>query len=215
MHIKILLADDHKVFRQGLRSLIAEQPDMSVVAEAENGEAAVQLASTLLPDIAIMDISMLGMNGIEATRQTLTVNSATKVIALSMHLNKQTVLDMLNAGAMGYLLKDCAFEELIEAIHGVFQNRHYLSPSVFDLVFKEFIQKIPAKEFNPLFSLTLKERKTLQLLADGKNNREIADILKVSEKTAEVCRQRIKEKLNIHSIAELTKFAIREGLTTL
>ncbi len=215
MGIKIVLADDHKLMREGLRSLIKEQPDMTVVAEAEDGRTAVQLTTKLLPDIVIMDISMPGLNGIEATRQILTSSADSKIIALSMHTERRVILEILNAGATGYLLKDCAFDEVIHAIQVVASNRTYLSPKIADIVVKDYVSRISKEELSILSILTAREREVLQLLSEGKKTKDIASVLQVSIKTAEFHRQQIMEKLNIHSIAELTKFAIREGLTEL
>ncbi|HUL01168.1 MAG TPA: response regulator transcription factor [Nitrospirota bacterium] len=215
MGIKILLADDHKLIREGLRALIKEQPDMTVVAEAEDGRTAVQLATKFSPNIIIMDISMPGLNGIEATRQILASSANSKVIALSMHIDRRMILEILNAGASGYLLKDCAFDEVIHAIQMVTSNCTYLSPKITDVVVKDYVSRISKEELSTLSILTSREREVLQLLAEGKKTKDIASVLQVSIKTAEFHRQQIMEKLNIHSIAELTKFAIREGLTEL
>src|SRR5271169_6414930 len=143
MDIRILLADDHRLMREGLRSLLEEQPDMSVVGEAENGKSAVQMAAKLIPDIVIMDISMPGLNGIDATCQILANSAKAKVIALSMHTERRTVLEMLNAGASGYLLKDCAFEEVIQAVRIVASNKTYLSPKITEIVIKDYVHRIP------------------------------------------------------------------------
>jgi len=215
MGIKILLADDHRLMREGLRSLLEEQPDFTVVGEADNGKTAVQLATDLMPDIIIMDISMPGLNGIDATQQILSICAKSKIIALSMHTERRTVLEMINAGATGYLLKDCAFEEVVQAVRTVASNSTYLSPKIAEIVIKDYVHRIPKDELSSLSSLTTREREVLQLLSEGKKTKEIADMLRVSVKTAESYRQHIMEKLNIHSIAELTKFAIREGITSL
>jgi DNA-binding NarL/FixJ family response regulator len=215
MSIKILLADDHRLFREGLRLLLEEEPGMTVVGEAENGKEAVQLAVNLTPDIIIMDISMPGLNGIDATRQILSICTSAKVIALSMHTERRTVLEMINAGAAGYLLKDCAFEEVIQAVRSVASNSTYFSSKIAEVVIKVYAHRIPKSELSSLAVLTTREREVLQLLSEGKRTREIADILDISVKTAEAFRQKLMEKLNVHSIAELTKLAIREGLTSL
>jgi len=215
MGIKILLADDHRLMRQGLRALLEEQPDITVAGEAENGKLAVQLSAKLMPDIIIMDISMPGLNGIDATSQILSTCSKSKVIALSMHTERRTVLEMLNAGASGYLLKDCAFEEVIQAVRTVAENNTYLSPKITEIVIKDYVNRIPKNEFSSLSGLTTREREVLQLLSEGKKTKEIAELLRVSIKTVESYRQQLMEKLNIHSIAELTKLAIREGITSL
>lgn len=215
MGIKILLADDHRLMREGLRLLLEEQPDITVVGEAENGKAAVQLAAKLIPDIVIMDISMPGLNGIDATQQILSICAKSKVIALSMHTERRTVLEMLNAGASGYLLKDCAFEEVIQAVRTVAADSTYLGTKITEIVIKDYVNRFPKNELSALSILSTREREVLQLLSEGKKTKEIGDILGVSIKTAETFRQKLMEKLNIHSIAELTKLAIREGLTSL
>lgn len=215
MAIKILLVDDHRLLREGLRSLLEEQKDITVVGEAENGKHAVQLAAKLVPDIIIMDISMPGLNGINATCQISSACAKSKVIALSMHTERRTVLEMINAGASGYLLKDCAFEEVVQAVRTVAGNNTYLSPKIANIVIKDYVHRIPKSELSALFGLTTREREVLQLLSEGKKTKDVADVLRVSVKTAEAYRQHIMEKLNIYSIAELTKLAIREGLTSL
>jgi DNA-binding NarL/FixJ family response regulator len=203
------------LLREGFRLLLEEEPDMTVVGEADNGKEAVQLASKLSPDITIMDISMPGLNGIDATQQILSVRPEAKVIALSMHTERRTVLEMMNAGASGYLLKDCAFEEVVHAVRTVASNGTYLSSKIADIVTKDYVHRIPKSELSSLSVLTTREREVLQLLSEGKKTKEIADILGVSVKTAESFRQTLMNKLNVHSIAELTKLAIREGLTSL
>jgi two-component system response regulator NreC len=215
MGMTILLADDHRLLREGLRSLLEEQPDMTVVGEAENGKSAVQLATKLMPDIIIMDISMPGLNGIDATQRILSICPQSKVIALSMHTERRTVVEMINAGASGYLLKDCAFEEVVQAVRAVTANGTYLSPKITEIVIKDYIHRIPKDELSSLSSLSTREREVLQLLSEGRKTKDIADLLGVSIKTVESYRQHIMEKLNIHSIAELTKIAIREGITSL
>lgn len=215
MKTKIILADDHKIIREGLRSLLEKQLDMEVIAEAYDGLTTVRLVQKLLPDIVIMDIGMPDMNGIEATRQIMTETKGVKVIALSMHSDRRFVLQMLKVGASGYLLKDSAFEELISAIHTVMANQPYLSPKITDVVVKEYLHGFPKKESTVFTILTAREREVLQLLAEGKTTKQIASALYISVKTIETHRQQIMEKLNMHSIAELTKYAIREGLTSL
>lgn len=214
MSIRILLADDHQLLREGLRMLIEEQPDMTVVAEADDGRATVLLAAKLKPDIVVMDIAMPRMNGMEATRTIMSKNPEVKVLALSMHTEKRFIVDMLSAGASGYLLKECAFDELISAIHALAEQRTYLSPKISDMVVKDYIGRM-SKSASSMTVLTTREREVLQLLAEGKTTREIAAILLVSAKTIETYRHQIMEKLDIHTIAELTKFAVREGLTSL
>jgi DNA-binding NarL/FixJ family response regulator len=213
--IKILLADDHKIVRAGLRALIAGHPDMAVVAEADDGRTAVELAVEVSPDVIIMDISMPGLNGIEATRKILEANPDARVIALSMHLERRMVLQMLGAGAKGYLLKDGADEEIIDAILAVAEKATYLSPRISGMVLKDYVERVSKNELSSISLLSSREREVLQLLAEGKKTRDIATLLNVSVKTAEFYRQKIMEKMDVHSIAELTKLAIREGLTTL
>jgi len=213
--VKILLADDHKIIRDGLRSLIDNKSGMEVVAEAENGRNAVRLTRKLKPDVIIMDISMPDLNGIEATRQIISESPGVRVIALSMHIDKRFVVEMFNAGVSGYLLKDCAFEELYGAIRAVVSNQTYLSPKIAGTVIKDYVHHVTTKHAPPATHLSPREREVLQLIAEGKNTKEIAARLNVSVKTVETHRRKIMERLNIHSIAELTKFAIREGLTSL
>jgi two-component system, NarL family, response regulator NreC len=216
MTTKILIADDHKIIREGLRSLLEKQSDMEVIAEAQDGLTTVRLAQKLLPHVVIMDIGMPEMNGIDATRQIVAEKTCDiKVIALSMHSDRRFVLQMLKAGASGYLLKDSAFEELITAIHTIMMGQPYLSPKVMDVVVKEYLHGLAKNETSVFTALTAREREVLQLLAEGKSTKQIASLLNVSVKTIETHRQQLMEKLGIHSIAELTKYAIREGLTSL
>jgi two-component system response regulator NreC len=215
MKIKILLADDHKIIREGLRALIEKQSDMEVAAEAEDGLETVKLARKLSPDIVIMDIGMPGMNGIDATRQIVAEDNNIKVIALSMHSDRRFVLQMLKAGASGYLLKDSAFEELVIAIHTIMKKQPYLSPKVTDVVVKEYLHNLSKNESTAFSILTVREREVLQLIAEGKSTKQISSILNISVKTIETHRQQVMEKVGVHSIAELTKYAIREGLTSL
>lgn len=215
MSTRILLADDHKIIRDGLRALLEKQPDMEVVGEAQDGLTTIKLAKKLLPNIVIMDIGMPDMNGIDATRQIFSETQGIKVIALSMHSDRRFVLQMLKAGASGYLLKDSAFEELASAIKTVMAGQPYLSPKITDVVIKEYIVSLPKNEETVFTKITVREREVLQLITEGKSTKQIAAFLNVSVKTIETHRQQIMEKLDIHSIAELTKYAIREGLTSL
>lgn len=215
MKTKIVIADDHKIMREGLKALIEKQPDMEVAAEAQDGLTATKLARKLLPQVIIMDIGMPEMNGIDATRQIISENKDIKIIALSMHSDRRFVLEMLKAGASGYLLKDSAFEELVNAVHTVMTGQSYLSPRITDIVVKEYLYNLPKSESTVFTVLTVREREVLQLLAEGKSTKQIASTLNLSVKTVETHRQQIMEKLEIRTVAELTKYAIREGLTSL
>ncbi len=215
MSTKIILADDHKIMREGLRTLLEKQPDLEIIAEASNGRETVRLANELSPDLIVMDTVMPDLNGIEATRQIVSKRPNIKIIALSMHSDRQFVIEMLKAGAMGYMLKECAFEELVYAINSVVNNQIYLSPKITTIVLKEYMRS-SEKEKPSVFSvLSNREREVLQLISEGKSTKDIAHHLNVSIKTIETHRQQIMNKLKIHSIAELTKYAIREGLTPL
>lgn len=215
MKTKVIIADDHRILREGLRMILEKEPGFEVVGEAADGRSAVALAKKLQPHVVIMDIGMPELLGIEAARQIAGGPAAPKVVGLSMHSDKRYVSEMLKAGASAYLLKDSAFEELIGAIKTVLSGKTYLSPAVTGVVVDEFVKKKPKKEEGGYSILSSKEREVLQLLAEGRASKEIAASLGVSVKTVETHRQRIMEKLDIHSVAELTKYAIREGLTSL
>jgi two-component system response regulator NreC len=215
--IKIVLADDHQIVRHGLRTLLSSEPDIEIVGEADNGRSVVRLVQELSPQVVIMDISMPDLNGIEATRQILSESPGIKVIALSMHSDSLFVLNMFKAGASGYLLKDCALEELVKAVRTVLNRKIYLSPGISDIVIKDFVIGFSATDStSSAYSiLTAREREVLQLMAEGKTTTQIAENLCVSAKTVEAHRKQMMNKLDIHSVAELTKYAIRQGLTTL
>ena len=215
MSVNVLLADDHKIVRDGLRILIENHGNMNVVAEAENGQRAINLARELHPEVIIMDISMPDINGIDATRKITSDFPGIKVIALSMHTDRHFVVGMLEAGAAGYLLKDCAFEELVSAIHTVLENHTYLSPTITDIVVRNYVNKASKTSVVSSAELTARERELLQLLAEGMTAKQIAKTLRVSVKTVETHRRNIAQKLGAGSVAELIKYAIREGLTTL
>jgi two-component system, NarL family, response regulator NreC len=215
MACQILVADDHKIFREGLRALIERQQDMSVVAEAEDGRRAVRLAEELLPDIVVMDVSMPQLNGFEATRQIVERVPRVKVLALSMHSEEPYVGEMLSAGASGYLLKDCAFEELTDAIDTLMSGRVYLSPDIAARVVEDYVRQYATSRDEAPTRLSGREREVVQLLAEGKAVKEIADLLHVSAKTVETHKNRVMKKLSIDGIAGLTKWAIRSGLTSL
>ena len=213
--IRIILADDHQIVRQGLRILLEAETDMKVVAEADNGRKVLKLAQELLPDVIIMDLSMPELNGIEATRQILSGAPEVKVIALSMHSDSLFVLNMIKSGASGYLLKDCALEELVKAIRAVVDDKTYLSPGVSDIVIRDFVTGWQTTNSSAFSVLSPREREVLQLMAEGRTTNQIADGLCVSVKTVEAHRKQVMTKLGIHSVAELTKYAIRQGLTSL
>jgi DNA-binding NarL/FixJ family response regulator len=215
MSIKVLLVDDHAIIREGLRSLLEKQPELEVIADTDDGRKAIELVRELLPDIVIMDITMPGLNGIEATRQITAEFPDVKVIALSIHSKRRFVADMLSAGATGYILKECLFDELVQAIKAVAAGGRYLSPRITDVVVSDYVKRLSATTESPFEALKSRQREVLQLVAEGKSTKQIALELHVSTKTIEANRRQIMEKLNIHSVAELTKYAVREGLTTL
>jgi len=214
MGVRIILADDHKIMREGLRALLAKQKEIEVIAEADSGRGVIELCSQLHPDVVVIDISMPDLNGIDAARQITRQAPDIKVIALSMHSDKKYVKEMLAAGASGYLLKDAAFEELGMAIATVLKNKTYLSPQITDTVVKDYVSVNVPQDSIASTALSAREREVLQLIAEGKSTRDIAAKLYVSVKTIETHRKQIMDKLGFNSIAELTKYAIREGLTT-
>ncbi len=206
--LKIFLADDHKIIREGLRAMLEKKTDMRIVGEAGDGRTTVQMVQEMKPDIVLMDISMPEMNGIEATRRIIRNSPHVKIIALSMHTDRRLVSEIFRAGASGYVLKEAAFSELIDAINAVKKGCSYMSIEI-----QKVINKTLSK--HPLYSeLSDREREVLQLIAEGKSGRQIAGCLDISVKTVDSHRQQIMKKLNIHSVAQLTKFAIREGLTS-
>ena len=214
MNIRILLADDHQIVREGLRALLETEPDFVIVAEAENGMDAIAMTHRLAPDVVIMDIAMPDISGIEATRGIKRDLPEVKVIALSMHDEKRFVREMLKAGASGYLLKDAAFQELTQAIKLVMDGKTYLSPEISGVLVEDYVDSVD-NGVKGADILGPRERQVLTLLAEGKAAREIAEHLAIGVKTVETYRHRIMHKLGLRTVAELTKFAIREGLTTL
>ncbi|MBC8234390.1 response regulator transcription factor [bacterium] len=214
MSLKILIADDHQIFRDGLRSLFDNRPDMDVIAEAENGRTAVQMAKKLNPDVVIMDISMPDLNGIEATSRIVDQVPNAKIIALSAYSSSRFVVEILKSGASGYLPKDSAFEELLNAIDIVVANQKYLSPKITGSILNNYVLHNSTNSSSAFSILTARERETLQLVVEGKNTKQIASILHVSTKSIEMYRRNIMKKLDLHSIAELTRYAIKEGLTS-
>ena len=215
MNIKIVVVDEHKILREGLSTLIDKQPDMEIIGEATDGREALQLMEELKPDLILMDVTMPNLNGIEATRKIKSKNPNIEIIALSLHSDRRYVLGMIDAGASGYLLKECAFEELVRAINTVMAKKKYLSPGISDILVAEYFKKTEQDKPTIYSKLTPREREILQLIAEGKNTKEIANYLFISVKTVETHRRHIKKKLKVDSVAELTKIAIREGLTIL
>ena len=213
MTTTVLLADDHTMLRQGLRSLLEHEAGLEVVGEASDGRTAVRMARELAPQVVIMDVAMPELNGIEATRQIVADLPGARVIALSMHSSKRMVVEMLRAGASGYVLKLSAFDELAQAVQTVAAGGRYLSPSVAGVVVDELVSpEAPSSAFS---ALTPREREVLQLLAEGNNTKEIAAILQITARTVDVHRKRVMDKLGMNSVAELTRYAMREGLVPL
>jgi len=206
--IRILLADDHAVVRQGFKLILASQQDMEIVGEAGNGREAVDLAQTLHPDVVVMDVAMPELNGIEATRRMQEAAPHARVLALSMHKDSVYVREILRAGARGYLLKDQIASDLIAAVRAVARGEGYLSPAVSDAVLNDYRRHVS----EPIDLLTSREREVLQMIAEGKTNKEIATVLNLSVYTVDAHRGRIMEKLNLHSVNELVRFAVRNGL---
>lgn len=214
MALKILLVDDHEIMRQGLYLLLEKQPEIEVVGQAQNGRMAVELAREHKPDVIVMDVNMPGLDGVDATRQILQGNGDVKIVALSMHSKKGFIVEMLKAGACGYVLKESAFSELIAAINAVMSGEVYLSSKITRIVVDDYVHERTGAGSQPT-PLTDRESEVLKLIGDGGSSKEIALQLDLSVKTVDACRRRIMAKLHIESIAELVKHAIREGLTSL
>jgi len=212
---RILIADDHEIMRQGLRTLLEKNRGLEVVGEAANGREAVRLAAELSPTIVLMDLTMPDMNGIEATRRILKENENLRVIVLSMHADRQFVSESLKAGASGYLLKNCAYDELIRAIEAISRGQTFLSPQIAGVLVEDYRTRLGAPAIAADSPLSEREREVLQLMAEGKSTKEIAAALHISVKTIETHRQQIMRKLKMRSVADLTKYAIRHGLTSL
>jgi DNA-binding NarL/FixJ family response regulator len=206
--IRILLADDHAVVRQGFRMILSAHADLEIVGEAGNGREAIELSATLRPDVVVMDVAMPELNGIEATRRLTAENPHIRVVALSMHKDSVYVREILRAGARGYLLKDSVAEDLVAAVRSVAAGEGYLSPAISNAVLDDYRKHVT----NPIDLLSSREREVLQMLAEGKTNKEIAVTLNLSVYTVDAHRGRIMEKLNVHSINELVRFAVRNGL---
>ncbi len=206
--LSILLADDHAVVRNGFRHILAAEWDMKVVGEASNGREAVDMAEQLKPDVVVMDVTMPELNGIEASRRIAKTSPRTRILALSMHKDAVYVREILRAGAHGYLLKDSSQSDFLSAVRAVAVGKGWLSPEVSDAVLEDYRKHVT----NPVDLLSTREREVLQLIAESKTNKEIASALHLSVYTVEAHRSRIMEKLNLHSIGELVRFAMRNGL---
>ena len=213
--ISVILVDDHVIMRDGLRGLLKAESDIEIVGEADNGRQAVKISLEKNPEIVIMDIAMSDMNGIEATRQIKAENPKIKIITLSMHSERQMVIGSLKAGASGYLLKDSTSTELVEAIRTVYRGRKYISQKISDIVLEEISEVKKDSDGREVDKLTSRENEILQLIAEGNSTKKIAKVLFISPKTVESHRANIMEKLDIHNLPELTKYAIRTGLTSL
>jgi two-component system, NarL family, response regulator NreC len=211
--LRILLADDHIVVRTGLRALLERQPNLEIVGESENGRETVELATSVGPDVVVMDVGMPILNGIEATKTIVTQRPATAVVILSMHADESYVMRALKAGARGYLLKDSAAADLISAIHAVSQNKSFFSPKVSRILAEDYVRVLKQKGAVDSYDLlTNREREILQLVAEGKANKEVATALNISPYTVETHRRHILEKLNLHNPAELILYAVRKGI---
>jgi DNA-binding NarL/FixJ family response regulator len=215
MSIKVILADDHKMVRDGLRSILSLEPDIEVVGEAENGLSAVEGMDRLSPDVMIMDVSMPDLNGFEATRVITARHPGSKVVALSAYVDEQHVMGMLRSGAWAYVSKASASQELVAAIRAVTAGKKYLSPEVAGAVVNSCAGAVPPTELPARSALGARERQVVQLLAEGHSSKAIASLLHIATRTVESHRRNIMQKLMLHSVAELTKYALREGLTSL
>lgn len=211
--IRIVLADDHTIIRSGLRLLLEQQPDFKVVAEGEDGRQAVQLVAKHHPDVVILDIGMPQLNGIEATRQIVAQEGHPNVLILSMHSDESYVLRALKAGARAYILKNAAEADLIRAVRAVSEGKSFFSPVISKMLLEDYVRQVREKEVEDSYDLlTSREREILQLLAEGKTNKEVASVLGLSPHTVETHRGNILEKLHLHSAAELILYAVRKGI---
>ena len=211
--VRILLADDHTVMRAGLRALLERQPNLEVVGEAEDGRQTVELASSYVPDVVVMDIAMPNLNGVEATRRMVSKQPTISVVILSMYSDESYVMRALEAGARAYLLKDSAVTDLIRAIEAVSQGKSFFSPKISRILVEEYVHALKQKGVADSYELlTPREREILQLLAEGKTNKEVATSLNISVYTAETHHGNILQKLNLHSSAELVLYAVRKGI---
>ena len=211
--IRILLADDHTVMRAGLRLLLEREPDFVVVGEAEDGRRTVELAEAETPDVIVMDIAMPALNGIEAARQIVGQNHKTNVVVLSMHSDEGYVMRALKAGARAYLLKDSAQADLIRAVRAVMEGKSFFSPAVSKLLLEDYVRQLKQKGEDDSYELlTTREREILQLLAEGRSNKEVATLLNLSLYTVETHRAHILQKLGLHSVPDLILYAVRKGI---
>jgi two-component system response regulator NreC len=216
MALNVFIVDDHNLVRSGIRALIENAPDLTVVGEAADGREAVEQIASLKPELVLMDVAMSGLNGIDAARQVHSALPQTRIIMLSMHEDRQYVFEALKAGAMGYVLKSAAFQDLMSAIDTVMSNRNYISPALSDTVMNDYIRRAQGEEKSTeLGRLSGREREVLQLIAEGNSSAEVGELLHISVRTVDTHRHNIMTKLEIHSIAGLTKFAIRHGLCVL
>jgi two-component system response regulator NreC len=213
--IRVVVADDHTILRQGIKALLDNQEEIEVVGEAKDGREAIKAIEELSPDVILMDIAMPGLNGLEATRRIKKKFPMTKVVVLTMHTNEEYIFQILNAGADGYLVKETAFQDLISAINSVHRGEAFMSPSISKKVMTDYIQRAQGEEKVGFDTLTTREREILQLVAEGNANKKIAEALFISPKTVETHRAHIMDKLNIHDRAGLIKYAIRKGMINL
>ena len=210
--IKVLIADDHTILRQGIKALLDNQAEIEVIGEAKDGREALTLIERLLPDVVLMDIAMPGLNGLEATRRIKKKFPGIKVLVLTMYTNEEYVFQILNAGANGYLVKETAFQDLISAIKAVYRDEAFMSPSISKKVINRYTQRVRKANDPTCDILTTREREILQLIAEGSSSKKIAEALFISPKTVETHRTHIMDKLNIHNRTDLVKYAIRTGI---
>jgi DNA-binding NarL/FixJ family response regulator len=215
MTVRIVLVDDHRLMREGLRCLLEQEPEFKVVGEAADGHTAIEVVRTLSPDVVVMDVGMPDLNGIDAARRITSEYERVKVIAVSAHADKRNVMNMLEAGAAGYVLKNAAHDELLRAVHAVSAGRTYLSPEVAGLVVERMTNPDAVPDMSAYAILGARQREVLQLVSEGKSSAETAKVMHISTKTVETHRRNIAQKLGLHGTAALTRYAIREGLTTL
>jgi DNA-binding NarL/FixJ family response regulator len=215
MSLRVLLVDDHRLLREGLRKILEDTAGIEVVGEADDGLSALAAVAEVRPEVVVMDVGMNGMNGIEATQRLRKDHPRVKVVALSTHADKRYVRNMIRAGASAYVLKESASEDLLRAVHAAVNGEHYLSPQITGCLLESWTTPQASESSSAYELLGAREREVLRLLAEGRTSKEIATRLDLSIKTVETHRRNITQKVGLHSIAELTKYAVREGLTTL